>query len=112
VRVAPIVNHWYGQVTVSGLLTGRDVIDQLGTPGPDEIVLLPRVMFDYSAQVTLDDMTTAQIQEALGKPVAIAQHPAHMLAALRGETSYPPPAPVEEPGWWGEPYYSLLAEAD
>jgi putative radical SAM enzyme (TIGR03279 family) len=112
VRVVPVVNNWYGQVTVSGLLTGRDVIDQVGTPGMDEIVLLPRVMFDYSAQVTLDDMTTAQIQEALGRPVAIAQHPAQMLAALRGETPYPPPASVEEPGWWGEPYYFLLAEAD
>jgi putative radical SAM enzyme (TIGR03279 family) len=111
VRVVPVVNHWYGLVTVSGLLTGRDVIDQLGTAGLEEIVLLPRVMFDYSAQVTLDDMTTAQIQEALGRPVAMAQHPAEMLAVLRGETLYPK-APVEEPGWWGEPYYPLMAEAD
>jgi NifB/MoaA-like Fe-S oxidoreductase len=86
VHVAPIVNHWYGVVTVSGLLTGRDVVEQL-TESAGEMVLLPRVMFGNSAQVTLDDMTPTQIQEALGAPVALAQHPGEMLAALRGELS-------------------------
>jgi putative radical SAM enzyme (TIGR03279 family) len=98
VRVQPVVNNWYGVVTVSGLLTGRDVVEQLGaadqTAGRNgdasllgEVVLLPRVMFDNSGRVTLDDMTPAQIEGALGVPVAVAQHPDEMLAALRGEVS-------------------------
>jgi putative radical SAM enzyme (TIGR03279 family) len=120
VRVAPIVNNWYGLVTVSGLLTGHDVVQQLaGTTGaqrdkplPGEAVLLPRVMFDNSGQVTLDDMTPIQIQEALGMPVMVAQHPREMLAALRGELS-PQEVLTPKPGWWGEqnrPYWQAMGE--
>ncbi len=94
VRVQPVVNNWYGVVTVSGLLTGRDVVEQLGAVGRNgeasplgEVVLLPRAMFDNSGRVALDDMTPAQIGEALGVPVAVAQHPDEMLATLRGEIS-------------------------
>jgi putative radical SAM enzyme (TIGR03279 family) len=109
VRVAPIVNNWYGVVTVSGLLTGHDVVEQLtaslgghrDTPQLGQVVLLPRVMFDNSGQVTLDDMTPSGIQEALGAPVVVAQHPEEMLAALRGELS-PPEVLSPKPAWWGE----------
>lgn len=121
VRVAPIVNNWYGMVTVSGLLTGQDVVEQLtgsaegALPQPfpsaghdallaSEMVLLPRVMFDNAGQVTLDDMTPIQIQEALGRPVAVVQHPGEMLSALSGQV---PPQDVlaPKPGWWGEQNY-------
>jgi NifB/MoaA-like Fe-S oxidoreductase len=118
VRVVPIVNNWYGQVTVSGLLTGRDVVEQLrpivgadgGSAASVEIVLLPRVMFDNTAQVTLDDMGLAQIGAALGRPAAIARHPGDMLAILSGQPAQQA-TPVSEPGWWGEPNYPLLVEA-
>jgi putative radical SAM enzyme (TIGR03279 family) len=115
VRVAPIVNNWYGVVTVSGLLTGHDVIEQLnGNEGavgrpllPDEMVLLPRVMFDNSGQVTLDDMTPEHIQEALGTPVGVAQHPKEMLGALSGDL-LPQDVLAPKPDWWGEQNHPLL----
>jgi putative radical SAM enzyme (TIGR03279 family) len=111
VRVAPIVNNWYGVVTVSGLLTGRDVITQLTSgnrmPLPGEMVLLPRVMFDNSGQVTLDDMTPAQLQEALGTPVGVAQSPGELLATLRGELS-PQDVLAPKPDWWGEGTHPIL----
>ncbi len=115
VRVAPIVNNWYGVVTVSGLLTGHDVIEQLKgneeavgrPPLPDEMVLLPRVMFDNSGQVTLDDMTAEQIQEALDTPVGVAQHPEEMLAALSGDL-LPQDVLAPKPDWWGEQNHPLL----
>ncbi len=118
VRVVPIVNNWYGQVTVSGLLTGRDVVEQLrpivradsSGAASEEIVLLPRVMFDSSVQVTLDDMRLVQIEAALGRPAAIARHPGDMLALLSGQPAQQA-TPVSEPGWWGEPNYPLLVEA-
>jgi len=113
VRVAPIVNNWYGVVTVSGLLTGHDVLEGLaGTLGAGEMVLLPRVMFDNSGRVTLDDMTPAQFQEALGVPVAVAQHPGEMLNALRGQL-LPQAALAPKPGWWGEqnrPFWQAMGE--
>ncbi len=116
VRVAPILNNWYGVVTVSGLLTGHDVVEQLAgsvdPAAPGAAVVLPRVMFDNSGQVTLDDMTPEHIQAALGVPVLIAQHPAEMLAALRGELAWQA-ALAPKPGWWGEqnrPFWQAMGE--
>jgi NifB/MoaA-like Fe-S oxidoreductase len=112
VHIVPVVNNWYGVVTVSGLLTGRDVVQQLTDPvqvdsHPPEMVLLPRVMFDNSGQVTLDDMTPIHIQEALGTPVAVAQHPGEMLAALSGQLS-PQDVLTPKPDWWGEQNHPFL----
>jgi NifB/MoaA-like Fe-S oxidoreductase len=115
VRVTPIVNNWYGVVTVSGLLTGQDVVQQLKdgvgmgdhTPVPSEMVLLPRVMFDNSGRVTLDDMTPDQLQKALGTPVGVAQHPGEMLAALRGEL-LPQDVLAPKQDWWGEQNHPIL----
>ena len=108
VRVAPIVNNWYGVVTVSGLLTGHDVVEQLvGKVLPEELVLLPRVMFDNTGQVTLDDMTPVQIQEALRTPVGVAQHPIELLSALGGQLS-PHDALAPKPDWWGEQNHPFL----
>jgi putative radical SAM enzyme (TIGR03279 family) len=116
VRVAPILNNWYGVVTVSGLLTGHDVVEQLAgsvvPSAPGVAVLLPRVMFDNSGRVTLDDMAPDQIQAALGVPVLIAQHPAEMLAALRGKLAWQTVL-APEPGWWGEqnrPFWQAMGE--
>ena len=116
VRVAPILNNWYGMVTVSGLLTGHDVVEQLAgsidPAAPGAAVLLPRVMFDNSGRVTLDDMTPEDIQAALGVPVLIAQHPDEMLAALRGELAWQTVL-APKPGWWGEqnrPFWQAMGE--
>ena len=87
----------------------HDVVEQLrardDTPSAGstahQLVLLPRVMFDNSGQVTLDDMTPVQIQEVIGMPVAVAQHPEEILAALRGELSLQDVL-APKPDWWGE----------
>ena len=115
VRVAAVVNNWYGVVNVSGLLTGHDVVEQLKARDDTQpagstdhqLVLLPRVMFDNSGQVTLDDMTPVQIQEVIGMPVAVAQQPEEVLAALRGELS-PRDVLASKPEWWGEQNHPAL----
>jgi putative radical SAM enzyme (TIGR03279 family) len=88
-QVRPVVNHWYGGgVNVSGLLTGRDVVEQLRVAAGQavsplgELVFLPQVMFDNSGQWALDNMSLAQIQDQLGVPVAIAQWPRQVIEAL------------------------------
>jgi len=86
-HVRPVINHWYGLVTASGLLTGRDVIQQLKAAAGagiqlGELVFLPRVMFDATGQWTLDDMTPTQLQQELGLPLCIAQYPSQIAAAL------------------------------
>jgi len=67
VEVTSVVNEFFGPtVTVSGLLTGQDVIEALQGRDLGDVVFLPRTMFDAAAEVTLDDMTPLQIAARLG----------------------------------------------
>jgi putative radical SAM enzyme (TIGR03279 family) len=73
VEVIPVENRFFGPtVTVSGLLTGRDVIEALQGRDLGDVVFLPRAMFDASGELTLDDMSPAAIAEALGVRVEVA----------------------------------------
>ncbi len=72
VEVVPVENRFFGPtVTVSGLLTGRDVIEALRGRDLGDLVFLPRAMFDASGELTLDDMTAAGIGERLGVRVEV-----------------------------------------
>ena len=72
IDVHPVANRFFGeQVTVSGLLTGGDVIAALEGGALDQIVL-PRAMFDSGGTITLDDLTVDEISKALGAPVCVA----------------------------------------
>jgi putative radical SAM enzyme (TIGR03279 family) len=72
-RLVPVTNEYFGRVTtVSGLLTGQDVVTALEGVPLGEIVLLPRAMFtgSYGAGsmppgVTLDDRTIADLSRQL-----------------------------------------------
>lgn len=87
ITVFPVRNNWYGgNVAVSGLLTGRDVIEQLRGEGVrDQILLLPRVMLDSTGQVTLDDLTPEEIGHTLGVSVVVAQSPSDIWEVLCNE---------------------------
>src|SRR5450759_233998 len=72
VEVYPVPNRFFGTtVTVSGLLTGADVLAALRGQRADEWVL-PRVMFDASGEKTLDGMTLADLRQGLADPVGVA----------------------------------------
>lgn len=94
-RLVPVVNRFFGPVTtVSGLLTGRDVIAALQGQELGEVVLLPRVMFTgrYGAGsvppgTTLDDLHISDIAAALGRPVEMAGTLTEALAATGRTTS-------------------------
>ncbi len=70
--VFPVVNRFFGPtVTVAGLLTGRDVVEQLATRRLSGVVLLPAAMFGGPEGQTLDEMWPRQIGEALGLEVRV-----------------------------------------
>lgn len=89
VHVYKIVNHFFGEtVTVAGLLTGQDIVRQLAnTPLGDEL-LFPAVMLRADGDVFLDDMTPAELSQALGGiPVrASTSDGTELLKALLGIT--------------------------
>ena len=67
IRVHKIVNHFFGEtVTVAGLLTGKDVFEQLRGKDLGDELLFPAVMLRADGDVFLDDMTPAQLSEQLG----------------------------------------------
>jgi len=71
VQVVSVANHFFGEsVTVSGLLTGEDVLMALSGLDLGERVFLPRAMFDATARLTLDDLTPEVLSERLGAPVS------------------------------------------
>ncbi len=66
-----VTNRLFGaEVTVSGLIVGRDLLDTLAPHDLGDTLVLPRVMFDHGGTLTLDDMTLDQIERAAGRPVA------------------------------------------
>ncbi len=72
VEVLPVANEFFGPtVTVSGLLTGQDVVNALRSRQPGDLVLLPRAMFEASGQMTLDDLTRPDIARALPAPIEV-----------------------------------------
>ena len=75
VTLIPIKNEFYGEsVTVSGLLTGRDITKQLKEKGiGDEIWVSHRILNDEGL-LTLDDMTLIEISTALQRPVKVGKN--------------------------------------
>lgn len=69
-RVYPIVNRFLGEsITVSGLITGQDLIAQLRGKELGERLLIPVNMLRHGEDVFLDDVTLAEVEQALGVPV-------------------------------------------
>jgi len=74
-KVYVIKNDFFGhQVTVSGLLTGQDIVAQIGNKALQDgchTLILPSNMFRSGTECTLDDMTREEIEQRLGITVEI-----------------------------------------
>ena len=69
-RVYPIRNEFFGEtITVSGLITGGDLINQLRGKELGQRLLIPSNMLRAGEQVFLDDVTVDDVQRELGVPV-------------------------------------------
>ncbi len=74
INVYPIVNHFFGEkITVTGLLTGKDIVEQLKDKELGEVLYLPCNVLKADEDIFLDDMTLEEFQNALQVPVIIVQ---------------------------------------
>ena len=74
VHIWPIRNDFFGEsITVTGLLTGQDIVAQLKGKELGETLLLPQNLLRSGEQVLLDDYTVDGIQNALQVPVNIVK---------------------------------------
>lgn len=74
IRVYPIANRFFGErITVSGLLTGQDILEQLKGRTLGKRLLLPQNVLRSGERVFLDDMTVDGLEKALQVPVDIVK---------------------------------------
>lgn len=87
ISLAGIRNDFFGeQITVSGLITGQDLIAQLKGKDLGNRVLIPVNMLRSGETVFLDDITLEEVQNALQVPVVSVKSSGYdLIAALTGE---------------------------
>ncbi len=74
ITVVPIVNHFFGEmITVSGLLTGQDLIAQLKDKDLGEKLLLPCNLIRSEEQDFLDDVKLEDLEKTLQVPIDIVK---------------------------------------
>lgn len=74
IQVVPVENEFFGkQITVSGLITGQDLAQQLCALELGEKLLLPCNMLRSGEQVFLDDITVEELEKTLQVPVGIVK---------------------------------------
>lgn len=71
VEVCAIRNEFFGEtIDVAGLVTGGDILKQLGGRAGDRL-LIPDVMLRHDGACFLDDMTPQELSEGLGVPLTV-----------------------------------------
>jgi putative radical SAM enzyme (TIGR03279 family) len=72
ITVFPVKNDFFGErITVTGLLTGKDILNQLQGKDLGDRLLLPSCMFRSGEEVLLDDMAKKDLEKALGIRISI-----------------------------------------
>lgn len=74
VDVHAIVNKFFGEtITVSGLVTGGDLIEQLKGKQLGDVLLLPENMLRYEGDLFLDNVSLDDVRQALGVRVEVTE---------------------------------------
>ena len=74
IEVKGIVNHFFGEnITVSGLVTGQDLIEQLKDGFFGERLFIPCSMLREGEDVFLDDVSVTDLEKVLGTSVTVVQ---------------------------------------
>ena len=84
VQVIPITNHYFGEkITVTGLITGGDLIEQLKGKDLGKKIVLSSSMLRHGDTVFLDDITVEDVERELNvKAVVVPNDGYALLAAL------------------------------
>lgn len=70
INVYTVKNEFFGErITVSGLLTARDIINQTASVINEDFVFIPSCMLKADEDIFLDDMTFSDFKSNMGKEV-------------------------------------------
>lgn len=74
IHVYCIKNEFFGEtITVSGLLVGQDIINQLKNQELGQRLILPANVLNVDSPIFLDDITLEEMQKTLQLPIDIVQ---------------------------------------
>ncbi len=74
IGVYTIENDFFGKnITVAGLLTGNDIINQLKNKKLGKVLLLPEVLLRHGENILLDDISIEEIERTLQTRISIVQ---------------------------------------
>jgi len=89
IEVYPITNNFFGElITVSGLITGQDLMAQLKNRPLGSCLLLPENMLRSGEDVFLDDISVGELEKTLQVPIYIVKSSGYgfveaVIAALK-----------------------------
>lgn len=74
-RIFPIVNRFFGEmITVSGLVTGTDILDQLKEEVLPSRLLIPSSMLRAEQDMFLDSILLSEVSEKLNRPIGVTMN--------------------------------------
>lgn len=80
VEVRVVENTLFGpSITVSGLMSGRDIVRVL-KDGPADLAVLPRNAFGFEGERTLDEWMVEEIERETGVPIRLGRTAADLVA--------------------------------
>ncbi|MEB3231810.1 MAG: TIGR03279 family radical SAM protein [Leptolyngbyaceae bacterium] len=79
-------DYWGRDITVTGLLTGHDLLRFLGDRPLGDSIILPSLMLKQGDTRFLDDLTVAQVSQTLGVPIQIVDGVDALVEACCGHT--------------------------
>ncbi len=84
ITLFPVRNAFFaGDVTVTGLLTGQDIVAQLRGKDLGEVLLIPDVVLKEGEEILLDDLSLTDLERELGVKVrAVGTSPLQLWEAL------------------------------
>jgi putative radical SAM enzyme (TIGR03279 family) len=72
IEVVAVPNRFFGgAVSVTGLLTGRDITEELSGRKLGEVLLLPDVLLREGTEILLDDLTITELERRLGVVIEV-----------------------------------------
>nr|WP_296155277.1 DUF512 domain-containing protein [uncultured Blautia sp.] len=81
-EVIPVVNNFFGEkITVSGLITGKDLKEQLSEKKLGDRLLIPCNMLRSGENVFLDDVTIEELSDYLEKEIIVVEESGADLVA-------------------------------
>ncbi|MBW4691372.1 MAG: TIGR03279 family radical SAM protein [Lyngbya sp. HA4199-MV5] len=80
--VALASQYWGQSMTVTGLLTGQDILHALKERELGDAILLPSLMLKHNDTRFLDDMTVAALSDQLQTPILVVGDVEHLVATI------------------------------